>query len=485
MGTRLIEVATGVIAASVAIASCHSEVVVTGSQPATTASGAATTSGPTTSASSGQGGGSTSSSTAATTSSGPGGSGGAGGQPAATLFGVPIADAQPVDVAIDGAGNIVIVGSLTKAVDFGSGPLVPKSTDAFVLELAPEGTLSWAKPWGDDRDEQVAAVAVDAAGNIGITGRRLECKTGPNGKECLEAFFAAKLTDSGSTVWVHDADGQPPMQGSSAGARRGNDIAFDAAGNIVVAATVGLQDDLGGGPLPGKGPLNAALVKYDSAGSDLWSKVFGDGWSKFGSKVAIDGAGAIVLLVHSKSGETDFGGGAIANKGVWDPLVARFAPDGAHLWSKNLGGADWDHWYGFDVAPSGSFAATGTGKLDFGGGQVSNYVAGFDVQGQFQFSHDAMFGRALDVDASGNTFVHECQQQGLVCKPGSSKLGRVTTMGTSWSVALPDELLPVAIAADNAGVVAVGTFSGSIDLGDGPQKCAGSSCMLVLRVAPP
>ena len=254
-----------------------------------------------------------------------------------------------------------------------------------------------------------------------------------------------------------------------------------------MAATVGYQDDLGGGPLAGKGPFNAALAKFDPSGSDLWSKVFGDGWTKGASHVAIDGSGAIVLVVYSKGGVTDLGGGPIVNNGnIWDFLVARYAPDGVHLWSKNLGGNDFDTLFSFDVAPSGDFFITGQGKVDFGGGAVKSYVAGFDVQGQFQFSHDAMFARTLDVDASGNAFLHECQQKGPACIAGSNELGRITAMGYDWSVAPPQVLVPVAIAADGGGgVVSVGSFEGSVDLGNGSLPCPGASCMLVLHVTPP
>src|SRR5678815_5844983 len=57
-------------------------------------------------------------------------------------------------IAIDAAGNVVVVGDFEGTVDFGGGPMGPttggKDFDAYVAKFDPAGNHLWSKWFGGD-----------------------------------------------------------------------------------------------------------------------------------------------------------------------------------------------------------------------------------------------------------------------------------------------------------------------------------------------
>lgn len=75
-------------------------------------------------------------------------------------------------VAVDAAGNIAVVGTLTGDADFGTGMLsTAGGKDVFVAKLDPLGGPGWAKRFGDAADQSGASLALDPAGNVVIAGK--------------------------------------------------------------------------------------------------------------------------------------------------------------------------------------------------------------------------------------------------------------------------------------------------------------------------
>ncbi|MFO0756804.1 MAG: SBBP repeat-containing protein [Byssovorax sp.] len=74
-------------------------------------------------------------------------------------------------VAVDAADNIVVTGTLKGTMDFGGGNLTSAGLgDVFVAKLDPAGNHLWSKHFGDAADQTSAAVAVDPAGNVIVVG---------------------------------------------------------------------------------------------------------------------------------------------------------------------------------------------------------------------------------------------------------------------------------------------------------------------------
>ena len=158
------------------------------------------------------------------------------------------------------------------------------------------------------------------------------------------------------------------------------------------------------------------------APSHVWSKGFAGGVFDWGQEVAVDSVGNAVVTGYFQSPVIDFGGGEIVNAGggkKMDVFIAKFAPDGQHLWSKGLGNPEWDGGYAVEIGPADSVFVAGnfqSATLDFGNGHVVTnsklgeydmFVARFDSSGACQWAislggtkGDNLYG--MDVDFEGS-----------------------------------------------------------------------------------
>jgi hypothetical protein len=109
----------------------------------------------------------------------------------------------------------------------------------------------------------------------------------------------------------------------------------------------------------------------DPAGGHLFSRRFGDGADQYGTSVAVDATGNVVLTGFSR-GALDFGGGPLASAGLEDVLLGKFDASGKHLWSKRFGDAAIQVGYSVAVDNGSNTLLTGYffGTVDFGNGPL-------------------------------------------------------------------------------------------------------------------
>jgi hypothetical protein len=280
------------------------------------------------------------------------------------------------DVAVDEAGNVVVVGYFAGTIDFGGTPLTSAGdSDAFVAKLDPAGTHVWSKRFGDASGQQADSVAVDAGGNVVVSG--LFHGTVDFGGTPLTSagggdVFAVKLAAAdGAHLWSKRFGDAAPQYRSR--------VAVDAGGNVLVAGELAGTIDFGGTPLVSAGGSDAFLAKLDPAGSHLWSKRFGDGADgQWLDTVAADALGNVVVG-GSCVGSVDFGGGPLVAEGSFDAVVGKLAPDGAHLWSKRFGGPEDAYGHAAVDALGGVWlAGTFAGAIDLGKGSLAS-AGGYDI----------------------------------------------------------------------------------------------------------
>lgn len=134
---------------------------------------------------------------------------------------------------------------------------------------------------------------------------------------------------------------------------------------IVSVADQGSASDLTGPPMEiGMAPA------CTRPGQTIWSKVFNDPTSIQASSFASIAADEDSLYVAGTfSGTIDFGGGPLTANGEQDAVIARFTHNGAHVWSRQIGGAGNDIASAISVDAKGQVCAAGifTGTADFGG----------------------------------------------------------------------------------------------------------------------
>jgi hypothetical protein len=279
------------------------------------------------------------------------------------------------DIAVDGAGSVILVGDFQESVDFGGGSLASAgSSDFVVAKYDNGGNHAWSQRFGDSSAQYGRSVSMDAAGNLIIAG---------DFSGSVD-FGGGPLSGAGGTdIYVVKFDGSLSHQWSQSFGDPSNQycygVAADPSGNVVLLGYGYAGIDFGGGPLPGAGGYDVYLAKFDPDGNHQWSKLFGDANSDNGRSVAVDAAGNITIAGYFQ-GNIDFGGGPLNSLGSNDVFVATFDAGGSHLWSRRFGDSGNQYCNGASVDAWGNFAVTGqyNGTLDFGGGPLT-CAGGYDI----------------------------------------------------------------------------------------------------------
>jgi outer membrane protein assembly factor BamB len=278
----------------------------------------------------------------------------------------------PECIAVAPTGRIVIAGRFAGSIDFGGGRIESQSeqTDIFLAAFSSDGENLWAKRFGGPYEQQTRSLAIDANGNIVLTGV-FKGAIDFDGQALSEAQpkdycgFLSKLDERGSTLWCKRF-GEPS-------AEQGSVVVFDRSnGDVVVAGFI--RNKL---PPEVSGKMGAVCLfaRYDAAGVLRWSKAFGT--HVFPDSLAVAPDGRILLTGHFENA-VDFGLGPLESAGGYDLFAAMFTSDGSALWSRRFGdprqqflikGA---HGHNQSIVLAGSFH----GSIDFGAGAL--VAAGYD-----------------------------------------------------------------------------------------------------------
>jgi hypothetical protein len=322
-------------------------------------------------------------------------------------------DDNGYSVTADASGNVVVVGGFQETVDFGGGNRVSAGgDDIFIAKYDANGMHLWSHRFGSVEYDAALSVAVDALGDLWVTG--YFCHTvdfGGGDLECAGAtdIFLAKYDANGVHLWSKRFGGTEYDGALS--------LAVDGSENASVTGYFGGTVDFGGGDLESAGGNDIFLAKYGSGGAHLWSQRFGDGTHDNGASVTTDGS-RNVLVAGRFQGTVDFGGGDLESAGETDIFLAKYDASGVHQWSRRFGSTNIDNVSSVAADESGNVTVTGDffGTVDFGGGDlisVANdiFVAEYNaVSGAHFWSErfgDASsdHGKAVAVDGAGSVVV--------------------------------------------------------------------------------
>lgn len=279
-------------------------------------------------------------------------------------------DQHATGVTVDAVGNIALTGSFSGAINFGGGQMTSAGLDdVFVAALAPDGSHLWSKRYGGASTDIAGSIAADSTGAVLLTGGFAGSVNFGGGMFTSAGgsdVFLVKLDSSGSHVWSKQF-GDPSSQ-------FGVDVAVDASNDIVITGKFSGTVNFGNGPHVSAGGSDVFVAKFDGSGNRIWSKGFGSVFEQSGFSVALDGAGN-VLVAGAFIGTIDFGGGPLTSVGgTQDLFLAKLNGSGAHLWSKSFGnnGSDYGSWIAVDGAGNVLLTTALQGTLNFGGSNLTS-----------------------------------------------------------------------------------------------------------------
>lgn len=213
----------------------------------------------------------------------------------------------------------------------------------------------WTKFLGTENNEIISDLIIDNSGNIYIVGTAdgdIMDQTNNGGSDILLAKFDA----DGLLLWVRLIGG--------AGNDGGSAITLDPEGNIYITgwtlSSFNSQINNGGSDF--------FIVKYQSNGNYLWTRIFGGSSQDSGYDIQIDQYGYLYVVGDTNS---TFPSYSENNKGATDAFVVKYYSDGGVFqWIKLIGDTNND--YARAIAINGSTLFVAGYTYSSFGGQLNN-----------------------------------------------------------------------------------------------------------------
>jgi len=276
----------------------------------------------------------------------------------------------------DSANRIVVKNDAVYIAGYsiGSGT----GYDFITIKYDTSGNQLWAARHNGTGNEEDRAVglSVDDAGFVYITGTS-------RGTTTQTDIVTIKYSPQGQPVWVRAFDG-PAHQIDQA-----RDLRVNAAGDVYVCGRISTVGD-----------WDAVALKYNSAGTLIWSRTFSTPGAPIETPetLAIDSSGDIILA--GSSGSFTFA----------DLLVLKYSPAGDLRWSRRFHGPSTtgaDSAYGLAIDDARNIYIAGQ---TFGPDYNLATTIAYDPDGQIRWldRHDPGGPAAADhltLDASGAVYV--------------------------------------------------------------------------------
>ena len=250
--------------------------------------------------------------------------------------------------------------------------------------------VQWIRQFGTEEAEGALGVAAHASG-VYVVGQTSGVLPGQSASGGDDAFIR-KYDTSGTEVWTR--------QFGSIRTDAAVGVAVDVSGIYVVGQTSGVlpgQDASGGG--------DAFIRKYDTNGTEVWTRQFGTSSPDQADGVGVDVSGVYVggRTLGAFPGETA--------SGSRDAFVRKYDVNGMEEWTRQFGSASRDEALGVAVDASGVYVGGVTlgalpGQAASGSFGTDAFVRKYDINGMEQWTRQ--FGttgsddaNAVAVDATG------------------------------------------------------------------------------------
>jgi len=236
-------------------------------------------------------------------------------------------------------GGYVVAGETRS---FGAG-----DWDIYVVKLDSSGNVIWTKTIGGSSSDWATSIIQSSDG-----GYIVAVNTWSFGAGTWD-IYVVKLDSAGNVLWTKTIGGSDWEEVWSI-------IQSSDGGYVVASRTYSF----------GAGDNDIYLVKLDSSGNVIWTKTIG------GS--AWDGASSIIQ--SSDGGYVVAGGTSSFGAGNADMYVVKLDSAGNVIWTKTIGGSNWDEAQSIIQSSDGGYVVAGK-TWSFGAGSADMYVVKLDSAG--------------------------------------------------------------------------------------------------------
>ncbi len=278
-------------------------------------------------------------------------------------------------IAVDGAGNVYVTG------DSGGGIV----RDYATIKYDREGAELWVARYNGPADllDAAAALAIDAAGNVYVTGKSI-------GIDTVYDYATIKYDRDGAELWVARYDG-PGNHWDWAAA-----IAVDSSGYVYVTGDSRDSAEL----------ANYATIKYDPEGTELWVARYSgpEDAGGYAHAIAIDGAGQVYVTGEGWRSDEQY-----------DFATIKYDAAGEEFWAARYNGDRnlWDGGYAVALDAAGNVYVTGYTDFEpIFGPETDCATIKYDPDGEEMWvakyngpADGSEIAAALAVDGAGRVYV--------------------------------------------------------------------------------
>ena len=202
-------------------------------------------------------------------------------------------------IAVDANANVYVVGISNDNTSFDGNAFPSRgSKDGFLLKLDSDGNYVYVRTLGSFQDDNALDVAVDGANNVIVTGYfSFALQIGPLAfyQEARggDDAFLVKFDTSGNVLWS--------MQYASTSFDYGRRVACDASNNVYIAGEFKGTVAFGGSSLQSANDRNVYVAKLNSAGTAQWAMQFGAAGNDSIKALSVSSAGNVYVAYKQVS----------------------------------------------------------------------------------------------------------------------------------------------------------------------------------------
>lgn len=275
---------------------------------------------------------------------------------------------QANSIAVDAAGNVYVTGQSDQ------DPTYITNDDYATVKYNSSGAFQWVQRFNNSTGnaiDRAIKVAADGSGNVYVTGRS------NNGSD--DDFVTIKYNSSGAQQWIKYDD--------RGGRDRATAMTIDASANIYITG----QSDNGNN-------IDFWTIKYNSAGNLQWQKVYDYLEDDNATSIAVDGSGNVFV-----TGQSDVDASPIIN---FDYQTVAYSSSGNQLWENRYSGVGGNDDLANSISVSGgNVFVTGLSDTDASTSVRNNMVTVSYASNNGNQNWVTSFAGSPDYDDAGNAVV--------------------------------------------------------------------------------